>query len=323
MFKTWALEKVGYYVGAWLGAIFLGAAFVVSKPCLAADGQVGIQIAPLIMEYSAEPGDELVGQVLLFNPLDQPQTTLVKTWDFSSADELGNLRFLDKAASPSASHWFLYQPDKISLSPKEQYIMPFTIRVPRASQPGTHTAVIFAQVAPKTEDQTSGSAVNVAAGTLFLIDVMTPESAQPQFWTGRVLETKIFGLRPIFGLPINWVTDQLTGLVRFENTGLYQQRILGKMRLGNFLGQEIELGQPLNQRVLANSVIQFRYSGQPTWLLGYYQLRAEMAYGRSQEQTATQTMTFWAINSRGLFLLVLIVLSLFFVINRGRLLPRA
>lgn len=288
----------------WLAVILVwstaGTGF--SSSSSAQDNRVGIQIAPLILEYSAEPGQELVGQLQLFDPLATPQTVQLKIWDFVPADEQGNLRFFEGFSDASAGQWIILRQNEASLGAKEEYILPFVIRIPPEARAGTHTAVVFAQ----TTDQSSGgldvSRVQVAAGAIFLVDVVTAEVENPDLWSSRIVEVDLQGLNSIRGLPLNWVSGGLTPLVRFENTGRFQQQVLGEVRVRNIFGRVSSLGDPIRQRVLPQAVVQFKFPWRPDLLLGKYELEFKMTYGRHQQLDVRQKIPFWAIDLRGLSL---------------------
>jgi hypothetical protein len=292
-------------------AFFIGSVLFFSDPSAAQSDRVGIQIAPLIFEYTARPNEELVGQMLVFNPLEDSQEIEIKTWDFVQADEKGALRFFEGLSEYSASQWIAYQPTKLSLAPQEQVVVPFVIFVPEQTLPGTYTAVVFAQAEIQPELETysiepeKGSKVNVAAGSLFLVDVITEDSTDPGYWTGEILEVKLKGVSPILGLPVFWVKDEIVGVVRFKNTGLYQQQVLGKAKVTNVIGREIDWSVSLNQRVLPRTVLQFHFPWSPKILLGRYQFTVNFNYGRGHQFEESETISLWAINALGLGVLAL------------------
>lgn len=294
-----------------LALIFLG----VSGSARAQDPKrIGVQIAPLILEYTAPPGGELVGQLQLFNPLDQPQPVNLVSWDFAPADEQGALRFFDGVSEASASQWIFLQPTELELGPKEEVIIPFVIQVPVEAREGTHTAVVFAQASEEMTKELSGSGVQVAAGAIFLVDVVSPGPKDPKLWSGRIVELKLQGLKPLAGLPLNWVGDELELVVRFENTGLYQQKVRGDVQVKNVLGRVIGLDSPLELRVLPQAIVQFRYPWTPKFLLGHYQVEPRMTYGRTQELVVSQPLSFWAVNQLGLvFLFLALIIGLILI----------
>lgn len=293
----------------------MGGVLFFPDPSAAQSDRVGIQIAPLIFEYTARPKEELVGQMLLFNPLEDSQGVEIKTWDFVQADERGTLKFFEGLSDYSASQWITYQPTQLSLAPQEQVIVPFWVFVPEQTEPGTYTAVVFAQAEIESEAETyriepeKGSKVNVAAGSLFLVDVIGEDPTDPRYWTGEIVEVKLKGISPIFSLPVFWVKDEIVGVGRFKNTGLYQQRVLGKARVTNIIGKEIDWSANLNQRVLPRTVLQFHFPWLPKILLGRYRFTVDFHYGREHQFEDSETVSFWAINALGLGVLAFFLLG--------------
>jgi hypothetical protein len=267
--------------------------------------RVGIQVAPLILEYTAKPGEELIGQLLLFNPLESAQSLKLKTWDFVPADERGNLRFFDGVSQASASRWIIYQPTTLSLASQEQYVLPFVVKVPPEAPAGTHTAVVFAQAGEGQEDESAakGSRVSVAAGAVFLIDVVNHGVDDERAWSGRIVEVEVRGLRRVFSLPFYWSRGGLEGVARFKNAGLYQQRVRVKAGVRDLGGREFALA-PLTHRVLPGAIVQFRFPWEPGFLLGRYRFWVEARYGPDQGLVASKERVFWAVNPLGLTTLV-------------------
>ncbi len=272
--------------------------------------RVGIEIGPVIFEYEEKPGAELVGQILLFNPLESEEQVTLKSWDFVPADEHGRLRFFEGQSNRSASDWISYTVPERALVSQEQVVVPFTIRIPRSARPGTYTGVVFAETGMDVADNQSGSAVNVAAGSLFLVDVITDRPHEPK--PPEILDIQILGTRPIIG-QIRWVdTGGRPIRVRYRNNDIFQERPVVELEITDIWGRTQPIGQ-VNRRVLPGSVIQFPFEWSPRFVLGRYRVLVQASYGDVANNQVAETETLWAVNAIGLYsigFVVVVVIAL-------------
>lgn len=274
-----------------------------------------LEIAPPVITLSGNPGETVKTEINLRNISGNNLLVKAQANDFVAAGEDGTPKLLlDEEAenNPYSLKDWVVPLGELLLVPRQIEALPATIKIPSDASPGGHYGVIrFTATPPELED--TGVALSASLGSLLLITVngATTQSMKIEEFsvnrngkTGTLFESA----------PLNFVT-------RFNNTGNIHVLPAGQITVTDMFGKKIatvnvnlpprnilpqsirRFEQPLDKSVMGNKR-----------LFGRYKATLNVTYGDSK-QTVTQTIQFWVIPYRAVFLAIMLLVLGFFVLR--------
>lgn len=127
-----------------------------------------LTISPVKFEITGEPGQELLGEIILFNERDRTETFYSSFENFEARGEGGTPHFVP--GIEGLATW-ITAPDKVVLEPGERKTIPFNIKIPHNADPGGHFAAIFWGTVPPQLQEGGQILVGAKVGTLVLLSV--------------------------------------------------------------------------------------------------------------------------------------------------------
>lgn len=273
-----------------------------------------LTISPVTQELTADPGDQLSGEMVLTNDQNETITFTSSVQEFEALGESGTPNFLD--STDDIASWIEVQ-DQVTLAPNERATITYAVSVPSDASPGDHAAGLL-----WTRSGEGDVALTATVGTLVFVRVSGTLSE-----VGEVVEFSAADGKTSFStLPVDM-------LYRFQNTGNTRLTPVGNVVVKNMFGStkatldaNVEGGS-----VLPGGIRQYDASWDPagygeastgffdavgrqlrTFALGSYTAEVTVAYG-SANQVATEELSFFVFPWQ-LLLLVLILVILVIVI---------
>lgn len=267
----------------------------VSALTTSANNGQALEIAPPVMNLTANPGQTITAQISLRDISSGKLIVTGEINDFVANGEDGTPKIiLDNTISEpySLKNWISPLPE-LTLSPKQIKNLPVTITVPSNAAPGGYYGIVrFTGVAP--ELQGTGVSLSASLGALILLKV-----------NGDVKENlavEEFSINKNDGKPNTlFETTPLKFVVRLKNEGNIHEQPVGQIIItdmfnkkvaalnvnlatNNILPQSIrEFNQPLDSSTIGNKI-----------LFGRYTAKLNITYG-ANKQMLTKTITFWVI----------------------------
>jgi hypothetical protein len=145
------------------------AVFAVILMALIGAGQnaFALSITPIRFEINGDPGDTVKGEILLINETSFAETYYASYSNFEAQGESGSPAFVDP--KEGLGTWIRTELQEVTLAPRQQKVVPFTVTIPNEAEPGGHFAVIFWGTAPPGRG--GGVAVGAKTGVLVLLSV--------------------------------------------------------------------------------------------------------------------------------------------------------
>lgn len=194
--------------------LFLGGAIVFPFSARA------LTISPVKMEISGDPGQTLQDELKLFNEQDETKTFYSSFENFEARGETGAPFFLSEKVGLAT--WIKAQ-EQVTLKPKEEKTIPFSIQIPKNAEPGGHFAAILWGTTPSQATQGGQVAVGGRLGVLILLKV-SGEVKQGGGLLDFGAQNKFFSSLPI------------TFAYRFNNTGGDRVVPQGEIKIKNLFG---------------------------------------------------------------------------------------
>ena len=144
--RAGAIRSRGRHPGAWLEA----AALIVLALAATAAAQSAVQISPVNLERSVQPGSHLDGAITITNPTQSKVTVRIFPADFTMSAS-GRLLILPSGSLPTSSApWLTLSEHSLTLAGGASTRVRFQARVPKGSKPGTHwSAIVFRSAGSK------------------------------------------------------------------------------------------------------------------------------------------------------------------------------
>ncbi len=204
---------------ALVGGLFLF--LVLGQILLFSQQAQAITISPPRLELAGDPGSTVSGEVKVTNDSNGVITYYTQVENFEAGDETGNPAFV--VAKEGLATW-VNVPDSVFAKAGEQVVIPFTIKIPRSTEPGGYFASIFVRTTPPPR---SGSEVSIGArlGSLILLRV------NGEIQEGvNILEFGSKEKQRFFtSLPVEFY-------YRFQNTGADRVKPEGDIVIKNLIG---------------------------------------------------------------------------------------
>lgn len=261
-----------------------------------------VTVGPVRLEYAADPGDIIRGEMFLQNEIGKTQT-FYPSFEKFTEDSTGQKNFT-KETSDLAT-WFVMR-ESMVLGPGESRTIPFTINVPKNAPPGGHFAVIWWSSSPP------GGAGQVAivtrAGVLVYLtvsgDIREEGSVEDFHPSSRFLTKQPFEFTAVF-----------------HNTGNSYLKPVGTLQLKNLFGGVAaeaavnEFGSNVFPAVSKNFTVALAPEG---FFFGPYRAVLDLSYGSGEHpQTVREVVWVLVIPWSILIGLLVLLFLIFFVIPRG------
>jgi hypothetical protein len=246
----------------------------VLAPAFTSAAPVGITITPLKYVIEAKPGERIVKEVTVINPNDFGLKVKPEFQDFKVAED-NTIQWIpaDVENPYKMTDWILLDQSEITLKPKGERKLPFSIYVPSNARPGGHYAAVFFTAV--MDETTTGVGSVPRVGALIILNVAGDVKK-----TGELVNFS----GPLFvgSGPVNFKFTMLnTGTTHFE-TG-------GTITLTNIFGQ----------KTVINSEKKFLYPGIKRDILaqwdkktpiGIFWVRANIGDGEGNQFSKSKVM---------------------------------
>lgn len=297
-----------------------------------------LTVSPVLAELKAEPGQQLRTTFILTNEERDTKTFYLSAQNFSAKDESGTPQFSPKKEGLAA---WAQLPQVITLGPKEQKEVTYTVSIPANAEPGGYFASIFASTLPPEEQSNGDISLGSKVGMLVLLRVggAITESVD-------IVEFETKNKQALFlSLPVDFY-------FRFQNSGQSWVKPVGDVVVENIFSQTSAIipANPDGSNVLPKSIrryevswlergqegVQSLHSERPEPLpagfwnrvkhewryfaLGRYTASVSLTYNNDTSTTTKASTSFWVIPWH--FLLVVVpsiiitLLILWFLLKR-------
>lgn len=211
-------------------------------------------ISPVRQELAGDPGSTVQSHIRVINESQTSEVLYTITLNFEPKnDESGEPNFIPTKDGLAA--WTKTQ-DTITLGPKEQKDIPFSITIPKDAEPGGYFGALFTSTTPPKESSNGSIVLGERVGSLLLLRVNGNLAD-----SGDILE---FGAKnkSYFhtNLPVYFY-------FRFQNAGLDRVQPMGDIIVRNWFGNKVKViaANPLGGNVLPKSIRRFEAFWQNSW----------------------------------------------------------
>jgi hypothetical protein len=128
-----------------------------------------LTISPPRIELSGKPGEEVKGEISLFNEQNEIKTFYSSFENFEAQGESGAPYFLG-CKSGGLCSW-IETDSQVTIEPGERKSIPFIIRIPKDAEPGGYFAAIFWGTTPPKSEEGGQVAIGGKLGALLLLKV--------------------------------------------------------------------------------------------------------------------------------------------------------
>lgn len=262
-----------------------------------------VTVGPVKLEYSANPGDVISGNLFLQNEQADTETFYPSFQGFS--DQSGDKVFFTEKIGLST---WIKTVSSTTLKPGEQEQVPFTITVPNDAPPGGHFAVIWWSTTPPSQSNTGQLAVVSRAGILVYLQV-----------SGNVVESgEVSDLST--GQMFYWNSVPLDVALIFKNNGNSYLKPAGAIGLKNVFGmtQASAVVNQYGMDILPQSQKSLSATLDPLGMVfGPYRVTANITYGADNKKVATRTIWIWILPWPILIGVILFLIVVFIGLPKG------
>jgi hypothetical protein len=270
----------------------------------------GMEIAPVLIEISAKPGQSVTTSIRLRNVTKTPFVVTPHMDDFIAKGENGEPQVLADgkyAETGSMSRW-IASPGDVLLEPNVFKTVAVTINVPKNAEPGGHYGVI--RFAPDQAQGTGKTGVSISAsvGSLILLTV-----------SGKVKESLSylqFKAGTKSGPMSFFEKGPITFTQRVHNDGNVHEKPTGQVVILTSSGRKVA-GLPINEKggnILPGSARAFTEQWKTNAMFGHYTATAHLAYANGKT-LESPVVSFWIIPFKLIGLILLGLLILFGVLK--------
>ena len=292
--------------------LFVLGMFIVPLSASAADGPVGLQVSPAIIEINAEKGKTYDIKIKITNTTTSDQEYFANINDFKAKDETGNPEFITDSKAPSSAsivQWI--QPiTTFKLNPNQSKEVIAKMAVPANAEPGGHYGIIRFGNQPGTTGQV-GASIAASTGPLVLVRVdgdVRETLSKADFYTQKPQGKK----QSFFEQgPIDFVE-------RLTNNGNVHVKPKGDIVVTNMLGRQVGSVKvnDNNGNILPNSTRRFEQRLTNQWMFGKYTAKMTLNYGTAGG-VLDATTSFWVIPYKLIALALLIIIFIIFVLKKA------
>ncbi len=263
------------------------------------DASQALEIAPPVLNLSANPGEKIVAQISLRDISPGPLVVKGQVNDFVSGGEDGTPRILLEDGEPSPysmKNW--YGPlATLNLKSKQIENLTVTINVPKDAAPGGYYSVIRFTATPP-DLNASGVSLSASLGALILMQVKgtaTEGMGIEEFSVAKeVVDGKYTAGSFFENIPLTFVE-------RLKNTGTIHEQPVGQISIKDMFGNLVATVNVNleNRNVLPGSIRRFEAPLDKSVVgdrifFGRYTAELKMTYG-TENKTMTKTLAFWVV----------------------------
>ncbi|MGD1082057.1 MAG: hypothetical protein ABR881_27375 [Candidatus Sulfotelmatobacter sp.] len=263
-----------------------------------------VSVSPARIEITAAPGGHVESSFKFWNGTDSDLPIEMQAIDVAQEDEEGHaLAGGAEAAANSLKDWITPEYPGLSVAPKQEITLPFSIDVPANADPGSHWGALVAVTAP-SPGGSSGAAVQVRTGVILLVRVLGDAKEE------LTLES--------FSLPRFLQSPPISFAARFRNEGTVHEAPAGNIEVRNILGMLVATGTLPVRNVLPGMVRRVDATVGDGFWLGRYTVLLSATYGDAGQQLVARSVV-WVVPWRKLWpwmVLILVLLALFFVARK-------
>lgn len=203
-----------------------------------------ITMSPVRTELSADPGQTIAGKFLIINDDRDTKLLYLVVQNFTAKDETGIPLFSPK--KENFATW-INLPKTITLGPREQKTVEYSVSVPRDADPGGYFSSIFASSLPPAEENNGSIGLGSDVGTLALLRVNGPITESTSILEFKTKDGSLFS-----SLPVDMY-------FRFQNSGESWVKPIGDVIVKNTFGgtSKIIRANPDGSNVLPKSIRRF------------------------------------------------------------------
>ena len=312
--------KSKFIFGKYTSIVFLLVCFCF---IIASKNAMALTLSPVRTELNGDPGRTITSQIKVVNSTASSKTYFTNVYTFEAGDENGNPVF--RIAKTGLASWINVN-EVTTLGPYESKLVPFTVVIPKDSEPGGYFAsVFFSEIPPKHTEEGLVS-VDSELGELVLLRV------NGDFKEGAdILEFDTVTHKRVFSsLPIAFY-------YRFQNSGQSWVKPLGDIIIKNIFGRTsaVLMANKKEGNVLPQSIRRFestwgeaigaKPSGfwKTVWFqvrnfaFGPYKAQLNLAYGSQALQSATASFNVWVFPWQLLLVLLGAGILLFFIFGKS------
>lgn len=292
--------KSGFYWNLLL-ALAIGGLFCIFQTAQA----VSVGISPLVYELTGAPGDVIENQVKVYNPSDAPVGIKITTEDIAPASEAGDIMPEPAGTETySLANWLKFDPERLTINPREERWVKFTITIPSDAEPGGHYASVIAETEVVSGPQATGASLVVRVGSLILLTVpgKMKESLNVKSFS-TIRKYSEYG-------PVSFA-------IRFENQGSVHVKPRGQITITDWLGKKVADVPIPEKNVLPTAIRRIDAVWNQKWLwAGKYTATLTGSYGALNIPLTPTVITFWAFPWK--FGLIFLAVLIIFILLRKR-----
>jgi len=267
-----------------------------------------VAINPTRIEFTASPGQKLAGSFKFWNGTDNLLPVHLEATDFAPQDEEGHILVEggeDRASS--LKDWVHPTYPDLTVFPKQEITLDFSIDVPVYADPGSHWGTVLVVTVPVSSG--NGAAIQSRIALLLLVRVLGDVREQ------MTLES--------FSAPRFLQGPPVVVAARFRNEGTVHEAPVADIEIRNMFGTLVATGTLPMRNVLPGAVRKIEESveesvGQGLWL-GRYTATLRASYGDGT-QILTAKEIIWVVpwKQYGVHFLVGMAITAFVVWKRRR-----
>lgn len=262
-----------------------------------------VAISPLVFEMTAKKGEVLENNVKVFNPSED--TTVQVKMQVEDIKPTGNKGHVTvepaNTLSYSLAQWVTMEPRELTLEPKEEKYVKFTIKVPEVADPGGHYGTILATTKQARGPKESGVTIKARTGALALVTV--PGEMEKEM---KVAD---------FSAPAYSEKGPIPFEMTFKNSGTVHLKPKAKVTVTNWLGQKVGEAKIEPENVLPTGRRKFQTKLSKKWLwAGLYNATLTGSYGENIN-FGPHRINFWAFPWK-VGVGILVILFLLFLVRK-------
>lgn len=246
-------------------------------PYLVSAAPLPVATRPAHFDLVANPGDRLTGTLYFWNGTDAELPVHMEAEDIRPQDEEGHVAGESEQAANSLKDWVKPEYPDVTVFPKQEIALNFTIEVPADADPGSHWGGVVVRTVPVSTG--GGAAVQARLGTIILLRV-----------SGEAKEK--LALESV-SVPGFLESPPIAIEARFKNEGTVHEAPSGEIEVRNMFGWLVATSTLPVRNVLPGDVRKVEASvGDGLWL-GRYTVSLSARYGAGDEELRV-AVKFWA-----------------------------